>query len=103
MGSGSAKVITSAIDALGNRTRPPVTEIMTPRMSCWVWLAAWFIDRSVVVSPPLPRSLPVPLHAVVCKLARRAHEFNHSPCTRAVDHRADHARLRGLQIGRAHV
>src|SRR5690606_31632899 len=48
-GSGSEKVITSATLALGSNSRPPVTEIMTPRMSRWVFMLA---------DPPPPGSGP---------------------------------------------
>src|SRR5471030_2238138 len=76
--------MTSATVAFGSRTRPPVTGIMSPRISR-------VLDSAIFLSS----ALAVVGDHFFGQLFWRADETHHTRFARAVHHRADHA---GIQV-----
>src|SRR5450432_1928825 len=77
--------MTSATVAFGSRTRPPVTGIMSPRISR-------VLDSAIFLS----LALAVVGDHFLGQLFWRADETHHTSLARAVYHRADHAGIRIL-------
>src|SRR5579883_1934089 len=79
--------MTSATVAFGSSTRPPVTGIMTPRISRLV------VSSAIVLSS----TLAVVGGHFLGELLRRADETDDARLAHAIDHRADDAGVRVLR------